>query len=178
MEKEILTKRHTRNKTKRFLVFLLLFVACSSSVFAQSKTISGVVTSAGEPLIGASIAEKGTTNGTVTDMDGKFSINVSSDNAILVVSYIGYVDQQFTVKNQKKWDIVLKEDLQSLDEVVVVGYGTQRKGNIATAVTTVKAETLQNRPVQTVGEALQGQVPGLMVTGKGAPGEAPTLQIR
>lgn len=93
-------------------------------------------------------------------MDGKFSINVSSDNAILVVSYIGYVDQQFTVKNQKKWDIVLKEDLQSLDEVVVVGYGTQRKGNIATAVTTVKAETLQNRPVQTVGEALQRAVPG------------------
>lgn len=74
--------------------------------------------------------------------------------------------------------IVLKEDLQSLDEVVVVGYGTQRKGNIATAVTTVKAETLQNRPVQTVGEALQGQVPGLMVTGKGAPGEAPSLQLR
>ena len=66
-------------------------------------------------------------------MDGKFSINVSSDNAILVVSYIGYVDQQFTVKNQKKWDIVLKEDLQSLDEVVVVGYGTQRKGNFARA---------------------------------------------
>ena len=143
------------------------------------KNITGVIVDeTGLPIIGANIVEKGTTNGTVTDMDGKFSINVSSDNAILVVSYIGYVDQQFTVKNQKKWDIVLKEDLQSLDEVVVVGYGTQRKGNIATAVTTVKAETLQNRPVQTVGEALQGQVPGLMVTGKGAPGEAPSLQLR
>ena len=143
------------------------------------KNITGVIVDeTGLPIIGANVVEKGTTNGTVTDMDGKFSINASSDNAILVVSYIGYVDQQFAVKSQKKWNIVLKEDLQSLDEVVVVGYGTQRKGNIATAVTTVKAETLQNRPVQTVGEALQGQVPGLMVTGKGAPGEAPSLQLR
>ena len=99
MEKEILTKRHTRNKTKRFLVFLLLFVACSSSVFAQSKTISGIVTSAGEPLIGASIAEKGTTNGTITDIEGRFSIKVAP-NATLQVSYLGYETQSIDVKDQ------------------------------------------------------------------------------
>lgn len=143
------------------------------------KTITGVIVDEiGLPVIGANVVEKGTTNGTVTDIDGKFSLIVSSEDAILIVSYIGYVEQQLSVKSQKKWDLVLKEDSQSLDEVVVVGYGTQRKGNIATAVTTVKAETLQNRPVQTVGEALQGQVPGLMVTGKAAPGESPSLQLR
>lgn len=152
----------------------------TSTVVQQAgKTISGVIVDeAGLPIIGANVVEKGTTNGTVTDIDGKFSLIVSSEDAILIVSYIGYVEQQLSVKSQKKWDLVLKEDSQNLDEIVVVGYGTQRKGNIATAVTTVKAELLQNRPVQTVGEALQGQVPGLMVTGKGAPGESPSIQLR
>ncbi len=145
----------------------------------SGKVIQGIITDeTGLSVIGANVVVKGTTIGTVTDVDGKFSIEVPSDDAILVISYIGYMDQEISVKKQKSWSIVLKEDSQSLDEVVVVGYGTQRKGNIATAVTTVKAETLQNRPVQTVGEALQGQVPGLMVTGKGAPGESPSLQLR
>ena len=111
-------------------------------------------------------------------MEGNFSLEVPSDNDILVISYIGYVEQQIPVKNRKNWSIVLKEDAQNLDEVVVVGYGTQRKGNIATAVTTIKSDVLQNRPVQTVGEALQGQIPGLSVTAKGAPGESPKLQLR
>lgn len=152
-----------------------------TSTIAQQarKTITGVIVDqTGLSVIGANIIEKGTTNGTVTDIDGKFSLEVSSPDAILVISYIGYLEQQIPVKSQKSWNIVLIEDSQSLDEVVVVGYGTQRKGNIATAVTTVKTEALQNRPVRTVGEALQGQVPGLMVTGKGAPGESPSLQLR
>ena len=151
-----------------------------NTVVQQSGTvIQGTITDeTGLAVIGANVVVKGTTIGTVTDMDGRFSLEVPSDDVVLVVSYIGYAEQLIPVKKQKNWVIVLKEDLQSLDEVVVVGYGTQRKGNIATAVTTVKSETLQNRPVQTVGEALQGHVPGLMVTGKGAPGEAPSLQLR
>ena len=150
-----------------------------SSTQQVGKKITGtILDETGLPIIGANVVEKGTTNGTITDMDGKFSINVSSGDAILVVSYIGYIEQQLSVNKQKDWSLVLKEDLQNLDEVVVVGYGTQRKGNIATAVTTIKSEILQNRPVQTVGEALQGQVPGLNVTGKGAPGESPSLQLR
>lgn len=131
-----------------------------SSTQQVGKKITGtILDETGLPIIGANVVEKGTTNGTITDMDGKFSINVSSGDAILVVSYIGYIEQQLSVNKQKDWSLVLKEDLQNLDEVVVVGYGTQRKGNIATAVTTIKSEILQNRPVQTVGEALQGQVP-------------------
>lgn len=145
----------------------------------DGKRIQGVITDeTGLTVIGANVVVKGTTIGTVTDMDGRFSLEVPSDDAVLVVSYIGYTELELPVKKQKSWTIVLKEDSQSLDEVVVVGYGTQRKGNIATAVSTIKSEVLQNRPVQTVGEALQGQVPGLNVTSKGAPGESPSLQLR
>lgn len=151
-----------------------------ATVSQQSgKLVKGAVTDeSGLSVIGANVFIKGTTVGTITDMEGNFSLEVPSDNDILVISYIGYVEQQIPVKNRKNWSIVLKEDAQNLDEVVVVGYGTQRKGNIATAVTTIKSDVLQNRPVQTVGEALQGQIPGLSVTAKGAPGESPKLQLR
>ena len=151
-----------------------------AAVSQQSgKLVKGAVADEnGLSVIGANVFIKGTTSGTITDMEGNFSLEVPSDNDILVISYIGYVEQQIPVKNRKNWSIVLKEDAQNLDEVVVVGYGTQRKGNIATAVTTVKSDVLQNRPVQTVGEALQGQIPGLSVTAKGAPGESPKLQLR
>lgn len=151
-----------------------------AAVSQQSgKLVKGAVADEnGLSVIGANVFIKGTTIGTITDMEGNFSLEVPSDNDILVISYIGYVEQQIPVKNRKNWSIVLKEDAQNLDEVVVVGYGTQRKGNIATAVTTVKSDVLQNRPVQTVGEALQGQIPGLSVTAKGAPGESPKLQLR
>jgi len=151
-----------------------------AAVSQQSgKLVKGAVTDeSGLSVIGANVFIKGTTVGTITDMEGNFSLEVPSDNDILVISYIGYVEQQIPVKNRKNWSIVLKEDAQNLDEVVVVGYGTQRKGNIATAVTTIKSDVLQNRPVQTVGEALQGQILGLSVTAKGAPGESPKLQLR
>lgn len=151
-----------------------------AAVSQQSgKLVKGAVTDeSGLSVIGANVFIKGTTVGTITDMEGNFSLEVPSDNDILVISYIGYVEQQIPVKNRKNWSIVLKEDAQNLDEVVVVGYGTQRKGNIATAVTTIKSDVLQNRPVQTVGEALQGQIPGLSVTAKGAPGKSPKLQLR
>lgn len=151
-----------------------------AAVSQQSgKLVKGAVTDeSGLSVIGANVFIKGTTVGTITDMEGNFSLEVPSDNDILVISYIGYVEQQIPVKNRKNRSIVLKEDAQNLDEVVVVGYGTQRKGNIATAVTTIKSDVLQNRPVQTVGEALQGQIPGLSVTAKGAPGESPKLQLR
>lgn len=162
-------------------VVLTKHVQATGVTIAQQsgKVLKGVVTDeTGASVIGANIFIKGSTTGTITDMEGNFSLEVPSDNAVLVISYIGYMEQQLPVKNRKNWSIVLKEDAQNLDEIVVVGYGTQRKGNIATSVSTVKAEVLQNRPVQTVGEALQGQVPGLSVTSKAAPGESPTLQLR
>lgn len=143
------------------------------------KVIKGVITDeTGLSVIGANIVVKGTTIGTVTDVDGKFSLEVPSGDAILIISYIGYMDQEILVKKQKNWAIVLKEDSQSLDEVVVVGYGTVKRGNLTMSVSSLQAGTLENRPVQSVSEALQGQVPGLNVTSSGRPGEAAKMQLR
>mgnify|MGYP000516674026 CR=1 FL=1 len=178
MEKEILTKRHTRNKTKRFLVFLLLFVACSSSVFAQSKTISGIVTSAGEPLIGASIAEKGTTNGTITDIEGRFSIKVAP-NATLQVSYLGYETQSIDVKDQTFLDIELQEAVNMLDEFVAIGYGVQQKKLITGATVQVKGDDIAKLNTVNALGALQSQTPGVNITKQsGKPGEGFKVTIR
>ncbi len=178
MEKEILTKRHTRNKTKRFLVFLLLFVACSSSVFAQSKTISGVVTSAGEPLIGASIAEKGTTNGTITDIEGRFSIKVAP-NATLQVSYLGYETRSIDVKDQTFLDIELQEAVNMLDEFVAIGYGVQQKKLITGATVQVKGDDIAKLNTVNALGALQSQTPGVNITKQsGKPGEGFKVTIR
>lgn len=145
----------------------------------QERSINGkVVDPSGEPIIGANVVVKGTTNGTITDIDGNFTLNVPAE-CTLQVSYIGYNTQEIKVTaSTTNINIKLVEDTETLEEVVVVGYGTQKKGSVATSITTVKSEQLQNRPVQTVGEALQGTVPGLNVTSSAAPGSSPSLQLR
>lgn len=144
----------------------------------QARSLTGVVTDQnGEPVIGANVVEKGTTNGTITDIDGKFMIDVAP-GATLLVSYIGYTPSEIKVGNKNSLAITLHEDTELLDEVVVVGYGTVKKGNLTTAVSTVKAENLVNRPVQTMAEALQGEVPGLNIVSSGRPGQAATMQLR
>ena len=108
-----------------------------TEVTQQGVTVKGVVKDAkGEPIIGATVTEKGTKNATVTDYDGNYSLNVSSRNAVLVVSYIGFVAQEIKAGG----DVTLQEDNALLNEVVVIGYGTQRKGDITSAITSVKAE--------------------------------------
>ncbi|MDR1102553.1 MAG: TonB-dependent receptor [Tannerella sp.] len=155
-------------------------------IFQQEgkKTVTGTVVDAtGEPVIGANIKEKGTTNGTVTDADGKFSLNVA-DNAVLQISYIGYIAQEvssLTGMGGKSLLITLPEDTQALEEVVVVGYGTQKKVNLTGAVAQVKGEVLENRSVTTVSQALQGQVANLNITTNadgGRPEAAPSINIR
>ena len=121
-----------------------------------------VVDATGEPIIGASVVEKGTTNGIVTDIDGKFILSVKT-GAILKISFVGYQPQE--VKATPTMKIVLKEDTELLDEVVVVGYGVQKKANLTGAVTTVDLnKTMAGRPQQDVSKALQGAVPGLSIT--------------
>ena len=133
---------------------------------------------AGEPVIGASILEKGTTNGIVTDFNGDFSLNVNP-GAVLVVSYIGYSAQEVKVIPGKVLKIKIKEDAELLDEVVVVGYGTQKKVNLTGAVETVDADVIENRPIRSATDALQGTVSGLTVTsGTGKPGEFASFKIR
>lgn len=131
----------------------------------QSKiTVSGIIEEQLGPVIGASVVEKGTSNGVITDMDGKFSLTVSP-NAILVISYVGYVEQQIPVKNQKSFKILLKEDTQALDEVVVVGYGTQKKVNLTGSVSTINvSELAESRPITNVSQALAGMAAGVSVS--------------
>lgn len=148
-----------------------------------TKKVTGVIKDQnGEPIIGANVVEKGTTNGIITDLDGKFSLIVS-DNAVIQVSYIGYVVQEITVGNRSVWDIVLKEDSQSLDEVVVVGYGTQKKVNLTGSVQALDGDVIKDRPVMNVTQALQGQVSGvnfnMATNGNGyEPGASMNFSIR
>lgn len=153
----------------------------NSSTFLQLKRIvvKGVVKDEkGEPIVGATVMEKGTDNGGITDLDGRFTLNVS-EGARLSITYIGFLSQEIVVeKNNTSLNIRLKEDTQTLEEVVVVGYGSVKKGNLTNAVTSVKAEALENRPIQTITDALQGQVPGLSIVQSGKPGSASTMQLR
>ena len=151
----------------------------TKAVAQQQKRITGkVVDKNGEPIIGANVVVKGTTNGTITDIDGNFTLE-ASDGALLDVSYIGYLNQEIKVGNQKQLAISLSEDTQNLDEVVVVGYGTQKKANLSGAVETVTSNMLQNRATNNIGVALQGLVPNLQVTPNGGSANAePSFNIR
>ena len=134
----------------------------------------------GEPVIGANVSVKGTTNGTITDVDGNFSLENISDNDIIVISYIGYTSQEIKAGKQTSLKIILKEDTQAIDEVVVDGFGTQKKVNLTGSIGTVKTdEVLKSRPVTNVQELLAGSVPGMVVSkGSGAAGSGASINIR
>ncbi|WP_455666560.1 TonB-dependent receptor [Phocaeicola sp.] len=160
---------------------IVLYKKAAEGVTAvkQQKTIQGtIVDDQGEPIIGASVLEKGTTNGTITDFDGHFSLHISSGTE-LIVSYVGYTTKTVKIGNQSIIKIVLVEDTKTLDEVVVIGYGTQKKSDVSGSVTTVSGEKLTKMPTANAEAALQGMAPGLSVNfGSGAPGTAATLQVR
>ena len=145
----------------------------------QAKTIHGVVLDeAGIPVIGANVVEKGTTNGTITDLDGNFTLSVSS-GAILQITYIGYQTQEITVGNQSVISVTLKDDSQALDEVVVVGYGTMEKKQVTSAVTSVSAKDLMvGVSGSDISTALQGKVSGLIMNNLGSANAATTFQLR
>ena len=151
------------------------------TVQQQGKTITGtIVDSKGEPIIGANIIEKGTSNGTVTDFDGKFSLNVR-DNAILRISYIGYLEQEIVSEGKSTVNVTLIEDTRALEELVVVGYGVQKKINLTGSVSTINYDKdLENRPITNASQALSGKVPGVWVSqNSGAPGsDGATIRIR
>lgn len=146
---------------------MLVSVTVRAAVTQDEKKISGLVTDeSGEPIIGANIVVKGTTIGTMSGVDGDFTLSVPS-NAVLSISYIGYLSQEIPVKNQTSFKIVMVEDTQNLEEVVVVGFGTQKKVNLTGAVSTVNSQALESRPVMTATQALQGLVPGLQISSAG-----------
>lgn len=128
-----------------------------------------------EPLIGVSVLEKGTTNGTITDFDGNYVLNVAKGR-ILVFSYVGYTTQEIAV-NQPSLTVSLKEDTQTLNEVVVVGYGVQKKSSVTGSISQVKAEDMENRSVTTVQSALQGKTSGVQVISSSAAPEKLLLSV-
>lgn len=146
-------------------------ILISRQLVAESKNkVTGSITDErGEPVIGASVLEKGTTNGTITDLDGKFALEVSS-GAVLSVSFVGYQTLSVNVEGRRNVNITLKEDMEQLEEVVVVGYGTQKKSSLTASVATVPAQELNKQVGHSVASALQGRTPGVEVLQKG--GEA------
>jgi len=148
------------------------------SVVQQQSNVVGVVKDeSGEPVIGASISEKGTTNGVITDLDGNFSLNVQS-GAVLVVTYIGYKQQEVKVVPGKRLDIVLVEDAKALEEVVVIGYGTAKKSDLTGAVVRADLQTLENSPNVNIFQSLKGVVPGLNIGTSTTAGGNPEISIR
>ena len=147
------------------IVLLLMFGA--QSIFAQAKTTSGTVIdeNSGSPLPGVTVLVKGANVGTITDIDGHFKLEVPSMESVLVFSYLGYITQEMPVGNQQAFNIVLKEDLIGLEEVVVVGYGSQKRENLTGAVSTVDvAKALESKPVADISRSLKGVVPGVTIT--------------
>lgn len=161
---------------------LLLLTLCSLFTLVlpaqERKTITGTITdTSGETIIGASVFVKGTTLGTVSDIDGHFMLEVA-DDAVLTISYIGYLTQEISLEGRSTLQIVLQEDTQLLDEVVVVGYGVMRKMDLTGAVASVSGETLRDKPLASVGEALQGRAAGVQVISSGKPGDNVSFRIR
>src|SRR5690606_29928339 len=167
---------------KNFLIknFLFLsFILTFGNVTAQSQSISGTVSDANGPLPGANVLIKGTNNGTTTDFDGNYTIQNVSEGDVLVFSYIGYLNQEVSVNGQTVIDVTLQEDLQSLDEVIVVAYGTTTKKDLTGAVGVISGEDLTQFPATTIDQALQGRTAGVqIVSNSGAPGSSVTVNIR
>lgn len=159
--------------------YILIVPEKADDTTKDRKRVSGVIVdNQGIPVIGANVVEKGTANGTITDIDGKFTLEVSG-NATLQVSYIGYNTQELSVLGKTDFSIKLGEDTQALDEVVVVGYGTQKKVNLTGAVQSISSQDLTKRNLSSSSQALQGLIPGMVVTqSSGAPGATASIQIR
>lgn len=172
-----------------FLCFFFLSAGLSQRVYAvqsiamgidQQLQITGVVKDTnGEPMIGVTVMVKGTGPGTITDIDGKYSVSVPGNKSVLTFSFVGYTTKEVTVGNQKSINVTLSEDSKMIDEVVVIGFQSQKKGNLTASVASVGAEALENRPVANIGQALQGMVPGLNISIEGGdPNKVPSLNIR
>ncbi len=163
----------------KHLFLLLTLLSFSLTALAQQKVTGKVKDSSGEPVIGASVVVKGNnTMGTITDFDGNFMLDVPA-KSMLVISYIGYVTQEVPTAGKNSLEIVLKEDTKTLDEVVVIGYGTQRKGDVTSSVASVKADNFVKGAVKDVGQLIQGKVAGLAITNpNGDPTGSTQIRLR
>lgn len=167
-----------RKKQPLRSLMLSLIMLLPLSLLAQEIKVQGVVKDqTGEAVIGATVMQKGTSNGTVTDFDGNFSLSVPAE-ATLTISYIGFATQDVAVGGKTEFQIVLKDDSQILSEVVVIGYGTMRKTDLTGAVGSLGAKDMQDSPVSNIGQAIQGKIAGLQVVDAGKPGDNVSIKIR
>jgi len=161
-------------------IALILMLCTSTIAFAQIRVTGTVTDTKNEPLIGVSVQVKGTTTGMATDLDGKYTIQVPSAQSVLVFSYVGFVSQEFPVGNQRTINVTLLEDLRNLEEVVVVGYGVQKKETVTGSVTTVKGDQLMRSPATNLSQAIVGRLSGVVTYQRsGEPGyDDATIRIR
>lgn len=169
----------TISGNRLFRYVIILIMAIPLNLFAQKSTVTGVVVDAkNESVIGANVLIKGTSIGTITDFDGKFSIEASAKD-VLVISYIGMNPQEITVGSSKNIKVILTEDTKTLDEVVVIGYGSVKKRDVTTAITSVSTKDLDQRPIVSADQALQGKAAGVsVVKPNGLPGESMVIRVR
>lgn len=178
MEKQRRTNLKSCCKMWQRFLFLALLTVCSTAAMAQGKVSGKVVDATGEPVIGASVIVKGTSNGTVTDLDGNFEMPNVPSGSRLEISFVGFKTQTIDVGGKNNFSVTLQEDNALLDEVVVVGYGVQRKSDVTGALTRVNEEQLNNRPVSNAIEALQGKAAGVDITTSERPGTLGSIRIR
>jgi len=178
MDFKILLKLNWLSSFKKIGIMSLVLSLCLTTVFAQQVTVSGtIVDENGAPLPGVSILVKGTTVGAATNFDGKYSISGVSPQSVLVFSFVGFITQEFTVGDLRTLDVTLLEDSQQIEEVVVVGYGTRKAGEMTGSVSVVKAEEIQKIPAVTTTEVLRN-VPGVTVMQSNTPGSTPNILVR
>ena len=178
MEKQRRTNLKSCCKMWQRFLFLALLTVCSTAAMAQGKVSGTVVDANGEPVIGASVIVKGTSNGTVTDLDGKFEVPNVPSGGRLEISYVGYKTQTIDVSGKSSFSVTLQEDNALLDEVVVVGYGVQRKSDVTGALTRVNEKELNSKPVANAFQALQGKAAGVDITSSERPGPVGSIIIR
>lgn len=164
-------------KLQKPLVLLFLFCLLPMGALAQNIIKGTVSDQTGEPVIGATVKVSGSQKGVITDIDGNFNIQAASD-AKLVISFIGYETQTVNVSGRNQLNITLREDSKLIDEVVVVGYGVQKKSDLTGAVASVKSDDIKNLSTTDAGAALQGKAAGVQIINSGGPGEAADIRIR
>jgi TonB-linked SusC/RagA family outer membrane protein len=173
-------KEFNKLKGKKRTSLLFVFFLSVLFSYAQNKTISGTISDEeGLPLPGVNVIEKGTTNGVATDFDGNYTITVANNNAILVVSYVGFITQEVSVTGKSTINLTLLPNLEALDEIVVIGYGTARKSDLTGSVVTIGGEDLKELPISNVAEALTGRLAGVqVVSSEGSPDAEINIRIR
>lgn len=175
-------KQTVQKLTHCWVIIFFLICSAHTSSFGQDQgvLIRGKVTSAmsQEPLPGVNVLIKGTTTGTITDIEGNYSLEVPSTTSVLEFSFVGYITEEIEIRGRSVIDLALAEDITSLDEVVVVGYGTQQKKDLTGAVSVVRPDEIQKRQATTVAEAMQGLASGVNIRGGGQPGSEARIQIR